>query len=620
MSDLAESFKKADVNGDGTLCASELRTVLGETRRGAPPSLATVERVIVKAFGSEKLETGLSLEDFTSMMSQISEGDESCATDILLDGFLQCELAVEDPVAMPKLKELLKFFGAKEISHEDINALYTDGSDPITFESLLKMVHAEFEDSADQDEHAMGRPGGNDGEAAGASALQAFSETDAAGSTRSNNRALQSLARHLIQVAHIRHQEQAAVRSALAEPEEDPIPFVGEKHLAYSKPEWVKTLTALNLKPDDLAVSDFAVTAPFQLLSSAGVEALRTEIAKDQVVRNCKFTSFSRAPNVLHGMALFSSFTHDLFRSQEFVTAVRDATGLPLRPHPLDYEIAHVNIQENGAKKAAEAWHCDSMPFVMVLMLSDPEGMEGGETVIMDGDGNKHAVKYARAGECIILQGMAVRHTVNKARNMGRTTVVQAMTLDVDGVQDLSNLFINVDYANPEELYRQWATYRLKDLSGMLNREVEKLEQLSFGQQINVTEVVNKIQFLETHLANTRASLLTGKASKKNWIKSGSLRKMTAEASSEFRANALQALGSKELDDKELEELFNSIDGDGSGQVTGAELRVALLKRGVRAKDAESAVLIHMGDDDNDGTLDLKEFKTAWRSCVWTKQ
>lgn len=84
----------------------------------------------------------------------------------------------------------------------------------------------------------------------------------------------------------------------------------------------------------------------------------------------------------------------------------------------MDYEIGHINLsvgdlnakfgdqvkvvegnrlvdpdQENTANAGEEdgtpivGWHTDSYPFVCVLMMSDCEGMVGGETALKKADG-----------------------------------------------------------------------------------------------------------------------------------------------------------------------------------------------------------------------------------------
>ena len=74
---------------------------------------------------------------------------------------------------------------------------------------------------------------------------------------------------------------------------------------------------------------------------------------------------------------------------------VSQVAGIDLIPS-IDFEIATINISVNnetvpiyqnndeplGDGLSAVAWHYDSFPFVCVVMLSDCEGMVGGETAL----------------------------------------------------------------------------------------------------------------------------------------------------------------------------------------------------------------------------------------------
>lgn len=56
-----------------------------------------------------------------------------------------------------------------------------------------------------------------------------------------------------------------------------------------------------------------------------------------------------------------------------------------------------------------------------------------------------------------------------------------------------------------------------------------------------------------------------------------------------------------------LKELFKSIDADGSGAITVAEMRGALSNWGHRIGEAEMAALMAVADVDGDGLIDYNE-------------
>lgn len=59
---------------------------------------------------------------------------------------------------------------------------------------------------------------------------------------------------------------------------------------------------------------------------------------------------------------------------------------------------------EGGPDANVDDWHRDSYPFVCVVMLSDPTGMTGGETMCKKADGSCLPICFPAAGSAIVLQ------------------------------------------------------------------------------------------------------------------------------------------------------------------------------------------------------------------------
>jgi hypothetical protein len=85
---------------------------------------------------------------------------------------------------------------------------------------------------------------------------------------------------------------------------------------------------------------------------------------------------------------------------------VSKIAGVDLVP-VIDYEIGHVNISVlkegtdgSDMQKPVVDWHSDSYPFVCVLMLSDTDGMVGGETALKTGSGD---IMKVRGPEKVII-------------------------------------------------------------------------------------------------------------------------------------------------------------------------------------------------------------------------
>jgi len=111
--------------------------------------------------------------------------------------------------------------------------------------------------------------------------------------------------------------------------------------------------------------------------------------------------------------------------------------------------LAHINFGEPGGKQPVDSWHMDSVDYVLVLILSDLSGAEGGELMVAQTSDTDWAltqiqkddlpkdlidvVNYKAPGYAIFMQGSRIAHTVSpvKAAKETRISVVNSyQTLD----------------------------------------------------------------------------------------------------------------------------------------------------------------------------------------------
>lgn len=57
--------------------------------------------------------------------------------------------------------------------------------------------------------------------------------------------------------------------------------------------------------------------------------------------------------------------------------------GEPAVAHSMPSNYSHINIGEPNSGLPVDRWHIDSVDFVLICLLSDPEGMEGGELQVV---------------------------------------------------------------------------------------------------------------------------------------------------------------------------------------------------------------------------------------------
>ncbi|KAJ5635145.1 uncharacterized protein N7484_008458 [Penicillium longicatenatum] len=203
---------------------------------------------------------------------------------------------------------------------------------------------------------------------------------------------------------------------------------------------------------------------------------------------------------------------------------VSDASGVPLEV-VMSTEIGHTNIQAEGATIAEMAnnlkvepsvekleltpeeraydplkdetsiipWHYDSYPYVCVLMLSETDGMVGGETYIKKGNGEAQKVSAARSykrkavklkskqvegpqiGHAVMLQGGEVQHLAARAKGVKeRISTITSYRSKLPNVYDSSYITNIRPYADLGSLYPEWTRYRLRKLRDEITHYLDK--------------------------------------------------------------------------------------------------------------------------------------------------
>lgn len=305
------------------------------------------------------------------------------------------------------------------------------------------------------------------------------------------------------------------------------------QHLCYNQP--ISTISLDDLGLDfPQASSQTAITAPFPLLTPAGVRELRADIFRSEIVG--KYGSW-KYPGVyrIRGYGQAAPFAYSMWRSPEVLKACSDAAGVDLDVI-MDYEIGQLNVQlpkhvdrssaitdnlpppeppkasdddleteEEGAdlKDLVSAWHHDSYPWVCVLMLSDPIGMSGGETALRKGDGGILKMRQPGMGYAVMMQGSMVSHAALRTLGSGeRITFVVSMRPRDPMLPDTSTLRTVKPISNNDELFRQWTGYRLDVVAKRLAKIRETLQAegrpAAETHQLTKEWVQAQIEYLQT--------------------------------------------------------------------------------------------------------------------------
>ena len=157
-----------------------------------------------------------------------------------------------------------------------------------------------------------------------------------------------------------------------SEPEFDPA-----RHLSIERPDEVLTLHDLGYTDAEIAdcPSDFGVTSVFRILSDEGAAALL------DVSRSLKAYARSnpRIARTTRGGAYRSKFLRDLCLSEELTEALSEIAGLPLLPHTIPHQLGHLNYNPDTVGENVDKWHVDTLRFDVVMFVTDPTSVEGGQ-------------------------------------------------------------------------------------------------------------------------------------------------------------------------------------------------------------------------------------------------
>ncbi len=295
----------------------------------------------------------------------------------------------------------------------------------------------------------------------------------------------------------------AAYASLTDEPVFDPT-----RHLALTAPEQVLALDDLGYGAERVAAAEgpTAVTGPFRVLSDEGLAALRAVC--DQLEQVRLTGEDDRAPAYVAGAGHRSRFLRDLCHDPSLLVHLSAIAGTALAPHTLPDCQAYVNFAPEDIDKAVDSWHVDSVPFDIVVMVTDPHVVKGGrfewfrgtdeeaadlvgvprERLHLGGTNDLPADRvlaapFPAAGWAVLQQGTHVVHRATRLEERAaRTTAVLGFTALGTTGADPTNIEYIASWPHPgihAELARHaaWrAEARLAMLRGSIDPDVDPAE------------------------------------------------------------------------------------------------------------------------------------------------
>lgn len=163
--------------------------------------------------------------------------------------------------------------------------------------------------------------------------------------------------------------------------ENEPV-FDPAKHLALEAPDQQISLMELGYTQDEIqhCPSVFGLCSAFRILSDEGLAVMRDICLKMYDNRNVSVgTGVNRLGSYVRGAGYRSRFIRDFCDSPELSDHLSAIAGANLARHSVPAVACGVNYAPEDISRAVDNWHTDSVPFDIVLLLSDPKQIDGGE-------------------------------------------------------------------------------------------------------------------------------------------------------------------------------------------------------------------------------------------------
>ena len=96
-------------------------------------------------------------------------------------------------------------------------------------------------------------------------------------------------------------------------------------------------------------------------------------------------TGANRLGSYARGAGYRSTFIRNFCDSPELAKHLSEIAGVTLGRHSVPAVACGINYAPDDITKAIDTWHVDSVAFDVVMMLSDPTTLKGGEFQVFDG-------------------------------------------------------------------------------------------------------------------------------------------------------------------------------------------------------------------------------------------
>lgn len=286
--------------------------------------------------------------------------------------------------------------------------------------------------------------------------------------------------------------------------EDEPV-FDPGRHLALEEPDEVVMLKDLGYSDDDLVgkATPVAASSPFRILSDEGVTQM---FATARRLRSFVKPAGDRIERTVRGGCYRSRWLRDLCLSPDLTAHLAAIYQTPVAPHAMPLHLGHLNYEPSTINTAVDKWHHDTLPLDIVMMVTDPNNVAGGEFEYFQGTKDEVAAlaklgqsiprqrvvgpTFGGAGFGIALHGDMVVHRAAPVRKkQERITMVNGYVALNPMLNDQSRCRDLIAVDDPSILWTEWAKFVAWRSHGRL---AALLEELPFTDDVEA--VVGKLQ------------------------------------------------------------------------------------------------------------------------------
>ena len=303
--------------------------------------------------------------------------------------------------------------------------------------------------------------------------------------------------------------------------------FNAEQHLCLEQPTSVYSLHDLGYSNDDLAgcESSFGYCNAFRVLSDEGVKVMKLICERIYSNRNeSAGTGANRLGSYARGAGYRSQFIRDFCDSPELAAHLSAIAKVTLGRHSVPAVACGINYAPDDISKAVDTWHVDSVSFDIVIMMTDPTLIKGGEFQVFKGtkeegkallgimgeegvdttlpEDRVSTIPFPAAGYGFLQQGNMIFHRACRLMEKAdRTTMIPSFEVLPRSAKDETNSINMSDWADPG-IRPELARHEISRASARLD---QLLKQVSLNDQPcqlakNIDQAVSKLIAFKNNL------------------------------------------------------------------------------------------------------------------------